>query len=142
MIVPLNAGKNAIQFFTVTNQGVSRLDTMVITPIGSTLYSDAPTPPGGLGASAGLKRVNLSWAHSSRPSDCAVRCYDVYRSTRPGFMPSAGNRIATGVQNQSYSDITASCVTTYFYLIQAVDTAGGSVSAMALANRGGAWRPS
>ena len=52
----------------------------------------------------------------------AVQRYDVYRSTTPGFTPSAANRIAQPA-GTSYTD-SALATGTYYYRVQAEDLAG------------------
>jgi hypothetical protein len=54
--------------------------------------------------------------------------YSVYRSTASSFTPSASNQIITGVAGLSYADTTASPSSTYYYLVQATNTAGTSAS--------------
>jgi hypothetical protein len=134
MLVPLNAGKNIIQMFNVTNHGVARLDTIIVAPSGTSLCSDAATVPEELTATpVSGHKINLKWKTSAWPSDCSVRYYNVFRSTIPGFIPSTSNQIAsgltTGITTRLYSDVTASCATTYYYIVEAVDTAGASASA-------------
>jgi hypothetical protein len=141
MVVPLNAGKNTIQMFNVTNHGVARLDTMIVTPLGSTPCSDAPTVPGGVSATPGFgRKVHLKWADSTWPSDCTARYYNVFRGTSSGFIPSTGNQIASGLTTRLYTDVTVSCGTTYYYLLEAVDTAGASASAQVSAKIGACTR--
>ncbi|HEX3129258.1 MAG TPA: hypothetical protein VH394_18130 [Thermoanaerobaculia bacterium] len=54
--------------------------------------------------------------------------YDVFRSTDPGFVPSAANRIATGLTGTSFQDTGALNVgTTYYYIVRSKDTANGQV---------------
>jgi hypothetical protein len=126
--VPLNAGRNAIQFFNVTNHGVPRLDTMVITANKDSVCNDAPTTPGSLVAEAAIRGIKLSWTASTSPQACKIGYYDVYRSTKSAFVPSVSNQIGSGLKINSYNDTTALCGVTYYYLVQAVDTAGASAS--------------
>ena len=67
--VPLNAGQNTIQLFNVATQGVSRMDSMTITPGGGDNCSVLPAAPGGLSAAEDSKdAINLEWsASSARP---------------------------------------------------------------------------
>ena len=126
--VPLNMGKNTIQFFNITDHGVPRLDTMLIAATTNGICSDAPTTPGGLTSSTAVPGIKLNWTASTWPQDCSGGYYDVYRSTQPGFIPSSANQIASGLKGTSYNDVTALCSTTYHYLLQAVDTAGAAAS--------------
>ncbi|MGC2420079.1 MAG: malectin domain-containing carbohydrate-binding protein [Candidatus Acidiferrales bacterium] len=67
-------------------------------------------------------QINLTWAASSTPGVV----YYIFRSTTPGFTPSAANQVVSGVAGLSYADTTASPSTTYNYLIEAVNAAGFS----------------
>lgn len=129
-LVPLNAGKNTIQMFNVTGHGVARLDAMIVAPSGSSVCSDAATVPGSVSATpvSGAK-IDLAWSPSTWPSDCRVRYYNVFRGTSPGFIPSTSSQIARGLTTGFYADVAVSCDTTYYYLVEAIDTAGASASA-------------
>jgi hypothetical protein len=127
ILIPLNAGKNTIQMFNVTNHGVARLDTMTVAPSGSSACSGAPIAPRGLSAAASSStQINLSWIPTTPPPDCTLGYYNVFRSTTSGFTPSSSNQIASGATTSSYSDKTARCATSYHYLVEAVDSAGPS----------------
>ncbi len=39
------------------------------------------------------------------------------------------NQIASGLTTRFYGDVTVSCATTYYYLVEAVDSAGAPASA-------------
>ena len=79
-----------------------------------------PSAPGTLTATGGLGQVNLSWGAAT--DNIGVLRYNVYRSTTPGFTPSAANRIAqpTGT---SYTD-SGLATGTYYYRVIAEDGAG------------------
>ncbi len=127
--VPLNAGQNTIQLFNVATQGVSRMDSMTITPGGGDNCSVLPAAPAGLSAAEDSKdAINLEWSASSAGPGCTVGYYNVFRGTTPGFVPSASNQIATVVSATLYEDTTAVCATPYYYVVQAVDFAGVSVA--------------
>jgi hypothetical protein len=129
IIVPLNAGKNTIQIFNVSNHGVARLDTMIVTPSFHSLCSDAATAPPELSATPAFgRKINLQWKASAWPPDCTVRYYDVFRGTSRDFIPSARNQITNRLTSTSYSDVTVSCGTTYYYVVEALDIVGASAS--------------
>ena len=136
ILVPLNAGTNTIQMFNVASESVSRLDSMTITPGGSSNCSVLPAAPGGLSAAEdNNSEITLGWNASPAPSGCTVGYYNVFRGTSPAFVPSASNQIATVVSAMAYTDTTAMCLTPYYYVVQAVDFAGLSpVSTPALAS--------
>jgi hypothetical protein len=70
-------------------------------------------------------QINLSWTASA--SNCTPT-YDVFRSATSGFTPSSGNQITSGVTSPSFSDTGLTCNTTYFYLMEATDSAGSSAA--------------
>jgi glucose/arabinose dehydrogenase/PKD repeat protein len=130
---PFRIGGNAIwdEFFAgqlddlrLYNRALSatEVQTDMATPVGPPPPSDtqAPTVPGGLGATGGLSSVTLSWTASS--DNVSVFRYNVHRSTTSGFTPSAANRIAqpTGT---GYTD-PGLAPGTYYYRVTAEDAAG------------------
>ena len=129
IVVPLNAGQNTIQLFNVATQGVSRLDSITITPPGGNNCSVLPAAPGGLSAVEDSNdAINLEWSASSAGPGCTVGYYNVFRGTTSGFVPSVNNQIANVVSATLYEDTTAVCATPYYYVVQAVDFAGVSVA--------------
>ena len=89
--------------------------------------STVPSAPSGLkGTAASSSTINLSWTADTAPANCTISGYNVYRSTTSGFTPSSSNQIASGVTATSFSDTGLAASTTYFYAIEAVDTAGNS----------------
>ncbi len=84
-----------------------------------------PTVPSGVGATAASSsQINLSWT-ASTASGCTIT-YNVFRSTTSGFTPSSSNQIASGITGTSFSDTGLAASTTYFYLVEATDSAGTS----------------
>lgn len=127
--VPLNAGQNTVQVFNVATQSVSRLDSMTVTAGGSNSCSVLPQAPGGLSAAEDSNNaIALTWNASTAPAGCTVGYYNVFRGTTPGFIPSAANQVATVVSGTKYKDTTGMCQTPYYYVVQAVDLAGLSVT--------------
>jgi chitodextrinase len=57
-----------------------------------------------------------------------ISSYSVFRSTTSGFTPSSSNLIASGLAGTSYSDTGLAASTTYYYKVEAVDTAGSSAA--------------
>lgn len=78
----------------------------------------APSVPTGLSATAGNAQVSLSWTASSGASS-----YNVLRSTTSG---SGYASIASGVTTTSYTNTGLTNGTTYFYVVQAVNSTGTS----------------
>jgi hypothetical protein len=69
--------------------------------------------------------LTLTWAAAS--AHCGgPATYDVFRGTSSDFVPSAANRIATGLTGTTFQDSGAlSFGDTYYYIVRAVDTANG-----------------
>jgi hypothetical protein len=127
IVVPLNAGKNTVQMFNIASASISRADTLTVTALGSSSCTGVPGAPGGLGAlTASGTQINLNWSASSAPSGCTVGSYSVYRSTTAGFAPTGSNQIASGITGTTYDDTKALCNTTYYYVVEALDSAGSS----------------
>jgi len=128
MLIPLDSGRNVIQIFNVTDHGVARLDTMTLTPPGSSPCSGPATVPIGLSATTKSGRlIRLKWTASTWPTDCAIRYYKVFRSNTSGFIPSSINQIASRVTTTSYVDVRP-CDATDYYVVMAVDSSGASAS--------------
>ncbi|MGC2420405.1 MAG: malectin domain-containing carbohydrate-binding protein [Candidatus Acidiferrales bacterium] len=88
----------------------------------------APTAPSGLGASAiSSSQINLTWTASTAGTGCTIT-YSVFRSTTSGFTAGSGNQIATGVTSTAYPDTGLAASTTYYYLVEGVDSAGSSAA--------------
>lgn len=91
--------------------------TVVVEPWDST----PPLDPQNLGATVvGPNQVDLDWDDNI---DADLDSYNVYRDTTSGFIPSAANRIASGVVVSIYSDLSVAGSTTYYYVVTAVDIA-------------------
>src|SRR5260221_1143713 len=127
IVVRLNAGKNTVQMFNIASASISRADTLTITAGGNSGCAGVPTAPGSLSAlNVSANQINLNWSPSAAPSGCTVGSYSVYRSTTAGFTPSGSNQIASGITSTAYNDTTALCNTTYYYAVEALDSAGSS----------------
>ena len=84
----------------------------------------APSAPANLAATAtSSSQINLAW--SAVQASCTVT-YNVYRSTTNGFAPASSDQIASGLTSTSFSDMGLTASTTYYYLVEAVDSAGSS----------------
>ena len=89
------------------------------------------TPPSFAGLSAASASfqsacaVSLQWPASTAACGGTAPVYNVYRSTDPGFVPSAANRIATCVAGTSFADTGGlQPDTTYVYVVRAEDGSG------------------
>lgn len=83
----------------------------------------APGAPTAVTASAGIKKVTLSWKN---PTDADFASINVYRSTTSGQL---GSKLLGGVTDASWenSDLTAD--TTYYYTLKALDVSGNESTA-------------
>jgi beta-glucanase (GH16 family) len=87
----------------------------------------APSAPTSLTATAqSSSAIGLTWTEPAPPANCTVSSYNVYRSTTSGFTPGSGNLIASGVTSPSYTNTGLTASTTYYYLVEALDSYGTS----------------
>jgi hypothetical protein len=112
--VHLNAGRNTIMLFAVTDHGISRVDEVTVTAATGTLPSD----PTNLTGVAKNGQVALSWTAST-----GATSYQVYRGTV--FDGAATTPIAT-VTSPSYTDASVTNGTLYFYEVAATNSVGTS----------------
>jgi chitodextrinase len=105
--------------FIVNKNGVPSIAPFVRLPAP---YEDfqPPTAPSNLTATGAVGTAALSWGAAT--DDTGVIRYNVYRSTTPGFTPTAANRIAQ-TTTTSFTD-TSLTSGTYYYRVSAQDTAG------------------
>lgn len=69
--------------------------------------------------------LDVSWMPAT--SNCGLRgglVYNVYRDIISGFVPGAGNLIATCVAGTSYVDTDIDPLTTYYYVVRSEDSSG------------------
>ena len=91
--------------------------------------SAVPSAPTGLTATASSSSViGLSWTAVTPPANCTISSYSVYRSTTSGFTPSSSNLVASGVTGTTYSNTGLAASTTYYYIVEAVDSDGSSAA--------------
>ncbi|HDS09285.1 MAG TPA: hypothetical protein ENN73_03570, partial [Firmicutes bacterium] len=62
--------------------------------------------------------LDLDWDDATDSENPGTVEYAVYRATAPGFTPSSGNRIATGLTVSEYSDSGLTNGVTYYYRIE------------------------
>jgi fibronectin type 3 domain-containing protein len=87
-----------------------------------------PSVPGTPSATTeSTSQINLTWAASTAGSACTVS-YNVYRSTVSGFAPSSSNLIASSLTTPSYADSGLTASTTYYYVVEALDSYGASAA--------------
>jgi fibronectin type 3 domain-containing protein len=114
--VRLQAGQNAIMIFAVTDHGISRVDTMSVSPASGS----SPPAPTNLTATPGNGAVVLSWTGSN-----SATSYKIYRGP-----VSDGEAIAaigtTSGATTMFTDSGLTNGTTYFYNVAAVNSVGTS----------------
>jgi cellulose 1,4-beta-cellobiosidase len=87
-----------------------------------------PNSPTGLTATqVNGGQIDLAWTGASAPAGCSVT-YSVHASTTNSFTPSASTLKASGLTTTTYSVTGLSPNTTYFFLVQAVDSVGAAGS--------------
>jgi beta-galactosidase len=122
------ADNGALFTVLVTNAGgavVSGNATLTVT--GGTCTA-APGTPGTLQATTtSATQITLSWVASTAESACVVN-YDIFRSTTAGFTPSAANQIGAAQAGITYADTGLTAGTTYYYVVDAVDSSGTSMA--------------
>ena len=112
------------------------------TSAGSGCDSVPPTGPTNLTATASSSStIGLNWTAAPANPPCTITSYTVYRSTTNGFTPSPSTLDASGVTGTTYSDTGLAASTTYYYLVEALDSFGASAAsaqASATTQSGGA----
>ena len=88
---------------------------------GKTLNVTAPAAPTGLKATAGIKKVALTWVASS-----GATSYNIKRATTSSGIPTT---IAT-VTGTSFTNTGLTSRTTYFYVVSAVNAGGESPNSL------------
>ena len=87
----------------------------------------APSAPTGLTSTAtSSSSIGLTWTAVTPPTGCAISFYNIYSSTISGFTPSSSNLLASGIETASYSATGLTDLTTYYYIVEAVDVDGTS----------------
>jgi hypothetical protein len=121
-----SSGQIVIVFTTVTDNAEVN-GVAVLAPTGS--CSAAPSAPAGLVATASSSSaIGLTWSAATPPANCSISSYSVYGSTTNGFTPSSSNLIASGLTGTTYSNTGLAASTTYYYVVEAVDSFGTSAA--------------
>jgi beta-galactosidase len=85
-----------------------------------------PAPTGFTATATSSSVITLNWTAVTPPANCTVSFYNVYSSTTSGFTPSPSNLIASGITSASYADTGLPDLTTYYFIVEAVDADGTS----------------
>ncbi len=114
----LNAGKNSITMFAVSDHGVSRVDQLTVTPA----TASVPSGPANLTVTGASGSAKLSWTGSASGNPTS---YNIYRGTI-----SDGEAVTpVGTVNGTTTTFTDTGLTngkTYFYNVAAVNSVGVS----------------
>ena len=106
--------------------------TAVLTVTGGTPSASCtavpPAPAGPVASAVSSSTINLTWTAATAPANCSISSYSVYGSTTNGFAPSSSNLLASGLTGTSYSNSGLTASSTYYYLVEAVDSAGASAA--------------
>jgi fibronectin type 3 domain-containing protein len=95
----------------------------------STCNAVPPTGPTTLTATAASSSaITVSWPTGFANPPCTVTGYDVFRGTTNGFTPGSGNLIASGVTGTSYTNTGLAASTTYYSLVETLDSYGASAA--------------
>jgi len=116
--VNLHAGQNSVVLFAVTDHGVSRVDTLAVSPASGS----SPAAPTNLSAQPGNGSVVLSWTGSAGSVS-----YNIYRGP-----VSDGEAIAavatTNAATTTFTNTGLTNGNTYFYNVAAINAVGTSPS--------------
>jgi hypothetical protein len=87
-------------------------------------------PTGLIAAASSSSAIALSWTAVTPPANCAVNSYSIYGSAVSGFTPSTSTLISSGITGTTYSNSGLTASTTYYYVVEAVDTDGPSLASV------------
>jgi fibronectin type 3 domain-containing protein len=96
-------------------------------PLASGLTMTLPNAPSHVTATAvSGKQINVAWTETIPPNGLPIAAYHIFRGTMPGHLSQIATRTST-----SYTDMSLTPSTTYYYEVQATDS-GGNVSPISL----------
>ena len=90
--------------------------------------STVPSAPTVTATAASSSAITVSWGTVTPPTNCTITSYSVFRSTTSGFTPSSSNLVATVTSGTTFSNTGLTASTTYFYVVEAVDSDGTSAA--------------
>ena len=114
----LNAGRNSVTLFAVTDHGVSRVDQLIVTPA----TASVPSGPTSLTVTPGAAGATLHWTASSSGSPTS---YSIYRGTATGGEAVAAVGTVSGTTT-TFTDSGLTNGKTYFYNVAANNSTGVS----------------
>lgn len=112
----------------VSNSAGSVTSNTALLTVSNAPCSASPSVPTSVEATAvSASEINVAWNASTAGASCSPN-YSVFRSTTAGFTPDSSNRIASGLTGVSYADTAVTPSTTYYYVVEAVDSYGASAA--------------
>ena len=114
--------------YTLPAQSIVTFVTSGSGSTGSGCTATSAAPTGLTATAASSSSVNLSWSAVAPPPNCSISSYTVYRSTTSGFTPSSSNQVGSVTSGTTFSDTGLAAATTYYYLVEAVDSEGRSAA--------------
>ena len=100
-------------------------NAVALTVTGATCAAVPSTPQGLTAAVVSASKITLGWPANVAGAACTLT-YNVYRATTTGFTPGSGNLVASALSGLTYADTGLAAGTTYYYVIEAVDSVGNS----------------
>ncbi len=114
----LNAGRNSVTMFAVTDHGVSRVDQLTVTPA----TASVPSGPTNLTVTPGSTSATLHWTASTSGSPTS---YSIYRGTKSDGEAVTPVATVSGTTT-AFTDTGLTNAATYFYNVAANNSAGVS----------------
>ena len=114
----LNAGRNSVTLFAVTDHGVSRVDQLIVTPA----TASVPSGPTNLTVTPGSAGATLNWTASTSGSPTS---YSIYRGTATDGEATTPVGTVSGTTT-TFTDTGLTNGKTYFYNVAANNSTGVS----------------
>src|SRR5580693_6736938 len=114
----LNAGRNSVTLFAVTDHGVSRVDQLIVTPA----TASVPSAPTSLTVTPGSTGATLKWTASASGSPTS---YNIYRGTATDGEATTPVATVSGTTT-TFTDSGLTNGKTYFYNVAANNSVGVS----------------
>jgi fibronectin type 3 domain-containing protein len=114
----LNAGRNSVTLFAVTDHGVSRVDQLIVTPA----TASVPSGPANLTVTPGNTGATLNWTASTSGSPTS---YSIYRGTATDGEATTPIATVSGTTT-TFSDTGLTNGKTYYYNVAANNSVGVS----------------
>jgi fibronectin type 3 domain-containing protein len=115
--VHLNAGRNSVVQFAVSDHGLSRVDQLTVTPASAS----SPSGPTKLSATATQGEISLSWTASNGATE-----YQVYRGTASDGEANAPIATVSGSTTKFIDKTSLTNGKTYYYNVSATNSVGVS----------------